>query len=80
MDAGTFSGFRTAFWAILTPVAWYTGWLESVTFVSLLSLWALVESAYAARRADRNEKLLAQFRQIMREECKQRERPLPPGF
>jgi hypothetical protein len=30
------------------------GWLQSVTYVSLLSLWALVETAFSAWRADEN--------------------------
>jgi hypothetical protein len=33
------------------------GWLESVIFVSLLSLWALVETAFAAWRADEQPEL-----------------------
>lgn len=49
-----FSLARTAFWIALVPVAYFTGWLKSVTFVSLLSLWALVETAFAAYRADEN--------------------------
>lgn len=52
MTARRFSLIRTAFWVILTPVAYFMGWLASVEFVSLLSIWALVESAYAAYRAD----------------------------
>ena len=34
----------TAFWCALVPVAWITGWLYSVGFVSLLSLVALILS------------------------------------
>lgn len=43
---------RVIAYAVLTPVAFYFGWLRSVTFVSLLSIWALVESAAATWRAD----------------------------
>lgn len=28
----------------LAPVSFYFGWLSSVTYVSFLSIWALVES------------------------------------
>lgn len=52
MTARRFSLYRTFFWIALCPPAFLLGWLQSVTFVSLLSLWALVESAYAAYRAD----------------------------
>lgn len=52
MSARRFSLIRVIFWISLAPVAYVMGWLESVTFVSFLSLWALVETAYAAYRAD----------------------------
>lgn len=47
-----FNGLRVCAYLVLTPVAWYLGWLNSVPFVSLLSIWALIESAIAAWRAD----------------------------
>lgn len=31
-------------YVVLAPVSWYFGWLSSVTYVSFLSIWALVES------------------------------------
>jgi hypothetical protein len=37
---------------VLTPVALLLGWLDSVRFVSLLSIWALVETAIASWRSD----------------------------
>lgn len=33
---------------VLTPVSYLMGWLNSVTFVSLLSVWALVESRFSS--------------------------------
>lgn len=48
---------RVAVWAVMVPVAFVTGWLQSVVFVSLLSLWALVESAWAAYRANEAKRL-----------------------
>jgi hypothetical protein len=42
---------RVVAWAALVPAGYLLGWLESVAFVSLLSVWALVESAWAAFRA-----------------------------
>lgn len=50
----TFSLIRTIFWIVLTPVAYVLGWLALVEFVSLLSIWALVETAFAAWRSDVN--------------------------
>jgi hypothetical protein len=49
-----FSLGRTLFWLALTAPAFALGLLSSVTFVSLLSIWALVETAFAAWRSDEN--------------------------
>ena len=37
-------GWLTMLWVAMIPVALATGWVKSVTFVSALSLWALVAS------------------------------------
>ncbi len=37
--------------AILIPVSFWTGWVESLPFVTVLSLWALVASHWAAYEA-----------------------------
>jgi hypothetical protein len=37
-------GWLTMIWVAMIPVALVTGWVKSVTFVSALSLWALVAS------------------------------------
>jgi hypothetical protein len=42
---------RVALWAAMVPAGYLLGWLSSVAFVSVLSVWALVESAWAAYRA-----------------------------
>lgn len=55
-NAARFSLARTIFWLLLAVPAWYFGWLNSVRFVSFLSLWALVETSWAAFRADRPTK------------------------
>lgn len=55
-------------WAALTPVAFLLGWLSSVTFVSLLSLWALVISHWAAYEAARSD--YGPIRRIIREEIR----------
>ncbi len=52
MNARRFSLVRTIFWIVLTPIAYILGWLSSVEFVSLLSIWALVETSFSAYRAD----------------------------
>lgn len=38
-------------YAVLVPVSYYFGWLNSVTFVSALSIWALVESRLGTYKA-----------------------------
>ena len=37
-------GWLTALWVVMIPASLLTGWVKSVTFVSALSLWALVAS------------------------------------
>ncbi|HEV7585603.1 MAG TPA: hypothetical protein VGO14_07475 [Solirubrobacteraceae bacterium] len=37
-------GWITILWVVLIPVSLTLGWVKSVTFVSALSLWALVAS------------------------------------
>lgn len=52
MSWRNFNAARVVAYVVLTPVAYLLGWLNSVAFVSLLSIWALVESAVAAWRSD----------------------------
>lgn len=49
------NGLLAFFWAGLVPVAWWQGWLRSVTFVSALSLWALVSGHWSAWQSARVE-------------------------
>lgn len=37
-------------WVVLVPASYLLGWLNSVAFVSLLSIWALVETSWSAFR------------------------------
>jgi hypothetical protein len=37
-------GLLTILWVLMIPLSLATGWVKSVTFVSALSLWALVAS------------------------------------
>lgn len=37
-------GGLTLFWLLMIPVSIITGWINSVAYVSALSLWALVAS------------------------------------
>jgi hypothetical protein len=37
-------GWLTILWVLMIPASLVTGWVKSVTFVSALSLWALVAS------------------------------------
>lgn len=43
-----FNGWAALFFAVLIIPSFIFGWLEVVTFVSVLSIWALVSSHWAA--------------------------------
>jgi hypothetical protein len=49
------NGWLTIFWTIMIPVSVATGWVNSVVYVSALSLWALVSGHWAAWQAARVE-------------------------
>jgi hypothetical protein len=48
---------RVIFWITLVIPSYFLGWLNAVVYVSLLSLWALVETAWAAFRGGDTKKL-----------------------
>jgi len=52
-----FHGWCTAFWIPFTGLAFYLGWLESVTFVSLVSMLALFLGSFSSWQASRTEVL-----------------------
>jgi hypothetical protein len=49
------NGWLTIFWVVMIPVSLATGWVESVVYVSALSLWALVSGHWSAWQAARVE-------------------------
>ena len=49
------NGWLTIFWIVMIPVSLITGWISSVTYVAVLSLWALVSGHWAAWQAARVE-------------------------
>jgi hypothetical protein len=49
------NGWLTIFWVAMIPVSLATGWVKSVTYVSALSLWALVSGHWSAWQAARVE-------------------------
>ena len=49
------NGWLTVFWIVMIPVSMVMGWLDSVVYVSALSLWALVSGHWAAWQAARVE-------------------------
>ena len=49
------NGWLTIFWILMIPVSMALGWLNSVVYVSALSLWALVSGHWAAWQAARVE-------------------------
>jgi hypothetical protein len=49
------NGWATVFWIVMIPISIMTGWVTSVTYVSALSLWALVSGHLSAWQAARVE-------------------------
>lgn len=49
------NGWLTIFWIVMIPVSLATGWISSVTYVAVLSLWALVSGHWSAWQAARVE-------------------------
>lgn len=49
------NGYLTIFWIIMIPISIVTGWINSVTYVAALSLWALVSGHWSAWQAARVE-------------------------
>lgn len=49
------NGWLTIVWIAMIPFSYAMGWLSSVTYVSALSLWALVSGHWAAWQAARVE-------------------------
>ena len=60
------NGWLTVRWVALIPTSYFLGWLRSVTFVSALSLWALVSGHWSTWQAARVE--VAQQQQIEKEQ------------
>jgi hypothetical protein len=49
------NGWLTILWLIMIPVSFATGWVKLTTYVSALSLWALVSGHWSAWQAARVE-------------------------
>jgi hypothetical protein len=49
------NGWLTLGWIVMIPISLATGWVNSVTFVAALSLWALVTGHWSAWQAARVE-------------------------
>ena len=49
------NGWFTIFWLAMIPVSIVTHWISSVTYVAVLSLWALVSGHWSAWQAARVE-------------------------
>jgi hypothetical protein len=49
------NGWLTLVWIAMIPISLATGWVTSVTYVSALSLWALVSGHWSAWQAARVE-------------------------
>jgi hypothetical protein len=49
------NGWLTVLWIVMIPLSIVTGWINSVTYVAALSLWALVSGHWSAWQAARVE-------------------------
>ena len=49
------NGWLAVFWVAMIPISLAAGWLDSVVYVSALSLWALVSGHWSAWQAARVE-------------------------
>ena len=49
------NGWLTVFWVLMIPISIITGWINSVSYVAALSLWALVSGHWSAWQAARVE-------------------------
>jgi hypothetical protein len=72
------NGWMTCFWIVMVPVSLALGWLESVTYVSALSIYALITghlSTWQAARVeerqdqDMTEQLVQEIKQTQEEEA-----------
>jgi hypothetical protein len=48
-------GWFTIFWILMIPVSIATGWVRSITYVSALSIWALMSEHWSTWQAARVE-------------------------
>jgi hypothetical protein len=49
------NGWLTVFWIVMIPISVITHWIDKVTYVAALSLWALVSGHWSAWQAARVE-------------------------
>jgi hypothetical protein len=59
------NGWLTMFWLAMIPISYSMGWLNSVVYVSALSIWALVSGHWSAWQAARVE--VAQEKELQRQ-------------
>jgi hypothetical protein len=59
------NGWLTMFWLAMIPISYTFGWLNSVVYVSALSLWALVAGHWSSWQAARVE--VAQAHEIQKQ-------------
>lgn len=61
------NGWLTIFWIVMIPISILTHWVNSVTYVSALSLWALVTGHWSTWQAARVE--VTQAREMERQDA-----------
>lgn len=62
------NGWLTIFWLLMIPISIVTHWIDSVTYVAALSLWALVSGHWSAWQAARVEVEQAKEKERRQEE------------
>lgn len=78
----TVNGWLTLFWIAMIPVSIWTGWVKSITYVSALSLWALVSghwSTWQASRVEVHQQEDADVQEVL-DVVKGQERPGRPDY
>lgn len=52
-----FNGYMTVFWIVMVPLSIFMGWVNSVPYVSALSIYALITGHLSSWQAARVEEI-----------------------
>lgn len=74
-----FHGYSTMFWIPFTLMAFMLGWLESVVFVSFVSMIALFLGSFSSWQASRTEVAQEEFNETKADKNMRLQRQRPTG-